>query len=157
MTNTCANKVTYDEFEEFVELVFNQIESMDKSSSTYYVYNEIRKSFENNRVFNEVQDNYRSFYYYVYKYISNYSTLRDKKEFILNMYRIIFEKEKIYLDATLEVIEKGDIVITGFFIMHKVLGFTKSGSIKTSQLVTNKVSYKEPTGVVVYKKYYELE
>ena len=41
----------------------------------------------------------------------------------------------------------GDIVITGYFVHHKVLDFTSIGTLKTLNLGTNQINYKNRFGV----------
>lgn len=86
--------------------------------------------------------------------VFNYCRMYTKSSFTLNENFIIPLYENFIintsthvLDTYGQVINVGDIIITGYFVHHKVLGFTSVGTIKTLNLSTNKINYKYRFGV----------
>ena len=86
--------------------------------------------------------------------VFNYCRMYTKSSFTLNenFIRPLYENFIIntsthVLDVYGQAINVDDIIITGYFVHHKVLGFTYAGTIKTLNLSTDTINYKNRFGV----------
>lgn len=83
-----------------------------------------------------------------YCYMRKRSSLSIDEKFLFALYENFITRTGTHvLDSYGQVININDIVITGYFVHHVVLGFTSIGTIKTLNLSTNRISYKNRFGV----------
>lgn len=130
--------ITLDEFEEILTAKKNLSNTIHSFSNVFDELEKLDPTLDRNtiaKIFN-------------YSYMRVGSSLPFDHDFVVTLYEnFITKSSKDVLDSYGQIINIGDIVITGYFVHHKVLDFTSVGTLKTLNLRTNRTNYKNRFGV----------
>lgn len=124
-------------FEVFKSIILEDIDFKNKSS-----YSELLKQLDSSLDENTISKIFN------YCYMRTHSSLPIDEKFLFALYENFVTRTGTHvLDSYGQVININDVIITGYFVHHVVLGFTSVGTIKTLNLSTNRISYKNRFGV----------